>query len=72
MSHGYIEVIIVIFTNNNDNKLPWGQRVHWSPTSGSKASDTWEFIFSSSWLNYRHIDMSHAYIVVINAIFTSN
>ena len=28
MSHAYIDVIIVIFTSNSYNKLPWGQRVH--------------------------------------------
>ena len=40
MSHDYMDVIIVIFKGNNDNKLPWGQMVHWPPTSGSKAGNT--------------------------------
>ena len=70
MSHAYIDVIYVIFTNNNDNKFPWGQRVHWPLTSGSAASDIYKFICSGLWFNYHHIDMSHAYIVVITAIFT--
>ena len=70
MSHAYIVASDAIFTSNSDKKLPWGQRVHWPLTSGSAAGNILEFIFSGLWLNYYHIDMSQAYIVVITPIFT--